>query len=67
MVNIQGRILLRTDGGKQLDDDLFDGSGDEIENPKKFIKRFMEEIRDSDSDSEDSEGSESSEITEQTA
>jgi len=52
MVNIQGRILLRADGEKQMDDDLFDGSGDEIENPKAFIKKFMEENRDTSSDSD---------------
>jgi len=43
MVNIQGRILLRTDGEPEIDDDLFDGSGDEIEDAKAFIDKFVEE------------------------
>lgn len=43
MVSIKGRIHLKIDNKHQINnDDLFDGSGDEIDNPEEFIKRFIE-------------------------
>jgi len=41
MVTIQGRILLKPDKDNHSDDDLFDGSGDEIENPEAFMRKFV--------------------------